>query len=68
MIDNTLKRRCDDMEKMYNLKQSAELLGVTVRTLREWIKNGRLEAKRHKSGRNLIIAEKEIERIRNEME
>lgn len=56
------------MEKMYNLKQSAELLGVTVRTLREWIKNGRIEAKRHKSGRNLIIAEKEIERIRNEME
>lgn len=56
------------MEKMYNLKQSAELLGVTVRTLREWIKSGRLEAKKHKSGRNWIIAETEIKRIRDEME
>lgn len=55
------------MEKMYNLREASELLGVSVRTLRLWIMKGILIAKKYENGRNLIISEKEIERIKDRM-
>lgn len=55
------------MEKMYNLREASELLGISVRTLRLWITKGVLIAKKYENGRNLIISEKEIERIKDRM-
>lgn len=57
----------EKMEKMYNLREASELLGISVRTLRLWITKGILIAKKYENGRNLIISEKEIERIKDRM-
>ena len=32
--------------KLYNIKQTAEILGVTTRTLQTYIKNGRIKARK----------------------
>lgn len=55
------------MEKMYTLRQTSELLGVTVRTLRDWIVKGRLHAVKHEQGKKWVVAETEIIRIKNLM-
>jgi len=50
----------------YNIRQASTMLGVKVRTIREWIRTGKIEAvKSPKSGR-WIIDDCEIRRIKEE--
>ena len=62
------------VEKNYNLKDVAYILGIKLRTAREWVHNGKLKAKKYvnvtsgKSGRCWYVTESELERIKNEME
>lgn len=44
--------------KLYNIKQTAEILGVTTRTLQTYIKNGRIKAR--KIGRGWKFTEQNI--------
>ena len=38
--------------KNYTIRQTANILGIKVRTVREWLNNGKLEGKKdNKSGR-----------------
>lgn len=55
------------IEKNYSIKQAAKLLGIQVRTVREWIKKGKISAKKYNSCPMWFISEKEIERIQYEM-
>lgn len=61
-----------DMEKNYNLKEAAYLLGITVRTAREWVHNGKMKAKKYVVkgvyGKGWYVNENEIKRIQSEME
>ena len=49
----------------YNIIQTATLLGIKVRTVREWIRIGKINAFKQKNGR-WIVPEKEIERIKDD--
>ena len=51
------------MEKGYNLLQASELLGLKVRTLRQWIRDGRLKAHKIQGSRRWIVLESEIRRL-----
>lgn len=51
------------MEKGYNLIETAELLGIKVRTAREWIRKGSLRAKKIEGTRRWIVMESEIKRL-----
>ena len=53
------------MEKVYNVIDTADLLGVKARTVREWIHNGTIADRKLAGSRRWIIAEAEIERMRN---
>lgn len=53
------------MEKGYNLAKTAEFLGLKVRTVRQWIHDGRLRAEKPQGGKNWIVLESEIRRIQN---
>lgn len=53
------------MEKVYNVVDTAELLGVKARTIRSWIHNGTIAARKLAGTRRWIIDEAEIERMRN---
>ena len=54
------------MEKGYNLNQTAELLGIKVRTVREWIHTDKLKAHKPEGSRKWIVLESEIRRLRGE--
>ena len=44
------------------LKEAADLLGIRVRTMREWVRNGKIEAEKDENGWRWIIREEEVGR------
>lgn len=54
------------MEKQYNIRQASELLGIKVRTVREWIRNGKLKADKYECSNRWFVSEGEIKRIKGE--
>lgn len=53
------------MEKGYNLREVANLLGMKVRTIRQWVHDGKLSAKKIPGSRRWIVMESEIRRLQN---
>ena len=51
------------MEKHYNLNETAEILGVKVRTLRAWLKDGTLLAHKYEGKRKWYVSQHEIDRL-----
>ena len=54
------------MEKGYSVIQTAELLGVQARTIREWIRTGVIHAQKIEGSRRWVILESEIKRVRHD--
>ena len=48
------------MERAYNIYQAAELLGLKARTLRFWVKQGKIKASQIEGTRRWFILESEI--------
>ena len=46
--------------KYYSLKEAAKLLGIQVRTVREWIRQGKIQAEKAENGWYWRISEEEI--------
>lgn len=51
------------MEKAYKISDAAKSLGITTRTMRQWIHDGKISAFKYEQGRNLYVTEKEIKRL-----
>lgn len=51
------------MEKTYTIRQTSRILGMSVRTVREWIWTGRLKASKYPGSNMWRISETEITRI-----
>lgn len=51
------------MEKRYNITQVSQILGVKVRTVRDWIKQGKLKAHKYPVSNRWFIPESEIKRL-----
>ena len=56
------------MEKAYNLNQAADLLGIKVRTIRVWVRTGKINAKQIPGTRRWIVLESEILRLQGKSE
>ena len=54
------------MEKGYNLIEASELLGIKVRTIRKWVKDGKCKARKITGTNRWIVMESEIKRLRGE--
>lgn len=54
------------MERGYNLIQVSELLGIKVRTVREWVHNGKLNANKIPGTNRWIVLESEIRRLQGQ--
>ena len=54
------------MEKLYNLHEVAALLGITVRTARDWVHKGIINASKIEGGRRWVVKESELKRLRGE--
>ena len=55
------------MEQMYNIVQTSKLLGIKVRTVRDWISKGKLKAQKYECSNRWYISESEINRVRSTM-
>lgn len=55
------------MEEMYNIVQTSRLLGIKVRTVRDWISKGKLRAQKYEGSNRWYISESEINRVRGSM-
>jgi len=51
------------IEKNYNITQASQILGVKVRTVRDWIKHGKLKAYKYPTSNRWFIRESEIKRL-----
>lgn len=51
-------------EKNYNIVKTAELLGIKVRTVRQWIRDGKLKAVKYDVSNRWFIPESEIRRLK----
>jgi len=51
------------MEK-YNIRDTAQLCGVKVRTVRDWIRRGKIRAEKQENGWYWHIPSSEISRIK----
>ncbi len=49
----------------YSVRQTSELLGIKVRTVREWIKTGKLKAVKYDVSNRWFISDEEIKRVQN---
>lgn len=63
ILSLTIKEK--KMETSYNIKETAEMLGIKVRTVREWIRNRKIKAFKYPNSRIWRIKESEIKRLIN---
>lgn len=54
------------MEQYYHIRAAAQLLGMTVRTVRQWVHDGKIKAVQYANRGKWYIPESEINRIRGE--
>ena len=50
--------------KYYTLRQASNLLGIKVRTAREWLRQGKLHAEKDKVSGRWKVSETEIKRLK----
>ena len=53
------------LEKGYNLNEVARFLGLKVRTVRQWVHDGKLKAKKIPGTQRYIVLESEIRRLQD---
>lgn len=53
----------DSIEKHYNLLDAANILGVKVRTLRSWVRQGKVKATKYEISKRWFISESELKHI-----
>lgn len=51
------------MEKGYSLIETADLLGIKVRTARQWVYDGKIQATKIPNSRRWIVMESEVKRL-----
>ena len=52
------------MEKYYNIRAAAQLLGMILRKVRQWVHDGKIKAVQYANRGKWYIPESEINRIR----
>ena len=51
------------IEKGYNLIEVADMLGIKVRTARQWVHDGKIHANKIPGSQRWIVMESEIKRL-----
>lgn len=52
-----------EMEKGFGLVETANMLGIKVRTARQWVYDGKIRANKIPNSRRWIVMESEIKRL-----
>lgn len=51
--------------KKYSLNDASDILGIKVRTLRQWVHDGKINAIKYSKGSRVYITAEELERVKN---
>lgn len=51
------------MEKRYSLKGAADVLGIKIRTARQWVRDGKLRANKYPGSTRWYVTESELMRV-----
>lgn len=51
------------MERGYNLTEVSSMLGIKVRTVRQWIKQGKIKANKIPKTNRWVVLESEVKRL-----
>lgn len=51
---------------MYTLRQVAKILGMKVRTVRNYVMFGKIKAVKNETGYRWLVSEEEVERMKSE--
>ena len=49
----------------YSITGASEVLGLKVRTIRQWIRDGKIKAQKYKMSNRWFISQEEIDRIQS---
>lgn len=52
-----------EMERGFGLVEAANMLGIKVRTARQWVHDGKIRANKIPNSRRWIVMESEIKRL-----
>lgn len=55
------------MQENYNVRQTAEMLGVKTRTVREWITQGKIHGFKYGISNRWFVSSEEMERLKSEV-
>ena len=55
-----------NVEKYYGIKKTSELLGLKMRTVRDWVVKGKIKAIKYQGSNRWSIPESEVKRVRGE--
>lgn len=55
-----------NVEKYYGIKKTSELLGLKMRTVRDWVIKGKIKAIKYQGSNRWSIPESEVKRVRGE--
>ena len=55
------------MEKHYSLVETADILGIKLRTVREWLKSGFIIAHKYEGKKKWYVSQSEIDRLQSKM-
>lgn len=53
----------ESREKGYGVPETAKILGIAVRTVRQWIADGKIHAVKPGNGKKWMVMESEIDRL-----
>lgn len=56
----------EKLDRAYSLKDACRFLGISIRTMRVWVKQGKVHASKIEGTRRWMITENEIRRLRGE--
>lgn len=60
-----LAKQSGGIERYYNLNEASTLLGIKIRTAREWIHTHKMKAVKYENSTQWYVPESEIRRIQN---
>ena len=53
----------ENIEKGYSLTDVADLLGIRVRTVRQWVHDGKIKARKIAGTNRWVVLESEVKRL-----
>lgn len=63
-LQNVFRKEQNMSERHYSLKDAAQILGIKIRTARQWVHDGKMQAVKYSGMNRWYVTESEIRRLK----